>query len=164
MYYARIANGTGDGNFSPLNNITVSEFAAIMMRGFYRNEIGPPASGDAWYTPYIKAAEWRGILRNMQDPSPDAIITRNDAAVLLYNILTNKGVILRDAMSQYGNQISGVGNVPYTTRMAITTCYAAGLMQGRGGNGFCGEETMTRAEAAAVYFRLLDYLEANGAA
>ncbi len=151
LYEKGIINGTGDGMYSPHKNVTRAEMAKMLViLGGYDivpcdipfNDVDP----NAWYYPYICTAYQNGIFNGISgnEFGVDRNITRQEQAVVLYRLLAQKQV----EMSQDSKGFADEENIGSWARDAVYSLRQKGIVSGRGGNLFCPNEAVTRAEAA----------------
>lgn len=87
-----IITGRGDGSFDPNATVTVAEAAkmALILLGNYSSDFG--LTGARWKENTLTIAGQKKLLANI-DALPDAPMTRDDAAQLLYNTLYAKRTV-----------------------------------------------------------------------
>jgi hypothetical protein len=149
--HTKFMNGNTKGLFQPYNTITRAEIAQVL----YTLLVDVPVQGksladvptDAWYA---KAAEGLAALSIMNGDEkgnfrPDAPISRAECAVMLANFLpaAQKPVTYPDVPASHW------------AHTAISTAAASGIFTGHTDGTFAPGDAMTRAEAAAVFNRLL---------
>ncbi|WP_217591728.1 S-layer homology domain-containing protein [Cohnella sp. GbtcB17] len=158
-----VVQGVGNGRFDPNRSVTRAEFIAMLMKALDLNGAEVAASGSsfndvaegAWYADAVTAARKLGIVNGrsatkfgVSDP-----ITRQDMAVMVDRALTAIGhaetaasvstaFVDQDAISGYA-------------REAVEAIRRAGIIQGTDGNRFEPFSHTTRAQSAAVIYRLL---------
>ncbi len=156
-----IVSGVGNDNFAPEEKVSRSQFAKMLVEAFDIKASGTAvfkdADKNAWYYTYINAANGAGIINGYPDGTfgVDDAITRQDAAVMLARALNYKGIKSEAETVSY-NDAEKIA--PYAAD-AIGTMLKAGIMSGRGNNNFDPEANMTRAEAATVFYRMLNLVE-----
>ena len=162
-FHARFMIGYPNGNFVPQGAITRAEAAAMLVRTRTTNfgvdvpraqaasvtERFSDVSGDAWYANYLAIAYSYGLIRGFPDGTfrPNEPITREQMAGMLASTV---GLWTRDPQFTDADTIS---------RWAIdfvATVQIEGLMQGDPNGAFRPQDHMTRAEAAAVFGRILE--------
>ena len=112
---------------------------------------------NAWYMPYIRTAYAEGITSGMGDGSfgTGLNITRQDMAVMIFNTLTmmEKSFVAKDNSEAF----SDIQNVSDYAKNAVNELKKYALISGRGNNMYCPMETLTRAEAATIIYRVLTF-------
>ena len=112
-----------------------------------------------WYAPYVKWAAEMGIVKGVGNNSfaPDANITRQDLAVLLYNYAQKTGATLPEtnelAVFSDAAEISD-----YATK-AIESMQKAGIIRGLPDGSYAPESNASRAEVAAVLNRFVNAMQ-----
>lgn len=153
-----IVSGDENGNYNPDLPIKRSEFVAISVRTLglsllnYQNAF-EDVSKDVWYAPYVQTALDFGLISQDTLFRPDDLITRQEIAKVV------------SQMAKLGEKCEPLNNLSeiYTDADKISewaTVYVdyitqSGLMNGRDDKSFCPQDTATRAETAAVIFRML---------
>ena len=144
-----VINGNEDGNFEPDADITRAEFTK-MVAVLFGLEIGAvdtefaDCAADAWYTPYIAAANAAGFINGVNDAefAPDATITREQACTILARALkvaSETEVIFVD-----GAEIEDYA------KAAIAALVEMGIVNGYENGTFAPANNITRAEAAKI--------------
>ena len=162
MSRLNIVNGYGDGNFRPGENVSREQFIKILMAALYTDlpESAGTFSdvpGDAWYTPYASAARQAGIVmgtgRNVFGVGTE--ITRQDLAVMACRAAAVSGIGLAASNTAATVVFSDSEQISDYASDSVEALCAAGVMTGREGGVFDPKASCTRAEAAAVMYRLL---------
>jgi 3',5'-cyclic AMP phosphodiesterase CpdA len=162
-YLARnnITGGTSETTFSPDMVLTRGQCLVLLMKayGLAPDPAGSPNFADAgntWYTGYLAAAKRLGLAGGTGGNKflPDARITRQDMAVLIFNTLTKLDRLPAGSASV---TYSDAGKIAAYAKDAVSALTAAGVFAGSGGR-FDPLGMSTRAQMAQVLYRLL----ANG--
>jgi hypothetical protein len=155
-----IVHGVGEERFAPSRSVTRAEFLAMLIGALELGDDGAEASftdvdRKHWYYGAVASAQKLGIVKGKPDGSfgANATITRQDMAVMVYRALQAKGVVLQaeKAAEPFSDQTLIGG---YASE-AISALQRAGLMAGTGNGAFTPQAEATRAQAAAVIFRIL---------
>jgi len=171
-----ITNGYDDGSFKPDNSVTYAHYYTFIARAFFPEETAKNVAEvktGPWYTPYFlaifhsRAAKGTAAYDDWNNSGEyndifNSSISRYDMALVMYNILGCKGGTMpsSDDAVAASAKMSDWGSVPEKYHTAVSTCYALGLLNGKGGK-FDGQSNMTRAQACVVISRLKDYLKDN---
>lgn len=154
LYAKQIINGYEDGSFRPANLVTRAEFVKMVVEmsslAVSDNCSFEDVENDSWYLPYLSAAATSGVISgDGKRFYPNNNITRQDAAVIVYRILKNMGVLSISGVADYADaaQIA-----PYATE-AVSALKNARIMEGSEGY-FYPESNATRAEVAAIINRV----------
>ncbi|MNP02149.1 Endo-1,4-beta-xylanase A precursor [compost metagenome] len=153
-----IVTGVTEDKFNPSSNVTRAEFLTLLMRTFGLTNSEAQATfsdtpSSAWYYSYVASAQSLGIVNGSTDGkfNPNAQISRQDMAVMTYQLLTALQISLANGNQQAyadADQISG-----YALE-AIRALSQAGIMQGNN-NNFAPKGSATRAEAAVLIYNLI---------
>ena len=161
----KVIEGVGNGKFAPGQPVSYAAFSTMLVKAFYPAEAGAQTQGGVWWRPYAAVMDARGLTGGTQIEDErawvqvmDTPVSRNEMAVLLYNLAAEQGFALPGSSELQAAQssIADFDTIPGQYRTAVSVCYAAGLLTGGDGGRFNGENTMTRAEAAVVMSRLLN--------
>lgn len=161
---------TGERNFSPEAKLTMAQFTTILTRAFYAGELAASTASNEpdakWYAATQDVCEKRGLTKGFSFYNAEVESSRYQMATIIYNILVDKGVTLPTeaeltaAQAKIGdwNRIS-----EERYRKPIATVVAMGIITGKDSSGsFVGADYVTRAEAATIYCRLADVINAGG--
>lgn len=153
--------GDGTGRFLPDRKVTGAEFAAMLVRAWYPEEIAGISADGAWYTPVMDSAMSHGLFHGTSfdgfDASPSDFVTRLDMAWMVMNCLLEKGINKPwpDVLERTAEQIPDIDSLSPEDRETAAMAYSLGLLTGTDSTGsFHGELTLTRAQAAAVLMRM----------
>ena len=157
-----VINGVATGEegkyaFMPSREVTCSELTAIVVRGYFNDDVDARAEGETWDAPYIRAAEKNGLLEGLEDLDMHGPMTRYEMAVFLSNAV--KAVALDPQMSFSGvtlDSFSDAEDIPDEYKDAVSYCVTIGILKGVG-DSFAGDRSVTRAETAAIYVRLASF-------
>lgn len=160
--------GVGDGVFAPGKSLTAAQFAAIVAQAFYwrplreaeRSLAGEGQDPDApWYALYQKTVEQAGLMKGTGVEDWSAPMTRYQMAQMLYNIAVDKGL---EAPAAGSAAIADLGQVPEQYKEAVKSAYSLKLLSGIDEKGtFAGDKPLARAQAAVVFAKLDQALEAK---
>ncbi|MGE5578981.1 MAG: InlB B-repeat-containing protein [Bacillota bacterium] len=157
-----ILRGVGEGRFDPQGQITRAMFVTMLSRldGILEGSGGNTGFTDvrpgSYYEAAVKWAKDNGIVGGVSPTEfdPDAPISREHMAIMLYRYITYKNYQLSGVGSSGafndGNTLSEQGGV------AAQFMRLWGIMDGKPGNVFDGRGRATRAEGAVVLMRLIE--------
>lgn len=161
-----IVDGPTRTKFAPSQNITRAEFAKFIARG-----LGLPGdnSAAAKYSDvganeanaaYIGAVSNVGIVQGTADGKfkPNAPITREEMATMMLRAMTYAGVQPASSTAVLSRFKDG-GTVSNWARSAVAGNIEAGVMNGISATLFKPKANATRAEAAVMVKRMLEYAE-----
>ena len=105
-----------------------------------------------WAKDYIATAVKAGITTGVTDTefNPDGLITREQAATILYRAIVSKGIVLEISGEVFADDAS----ISDWAKDAVYALKAAGIISGRDGNNFCAGDSITRAEAAKIVYMI----------
>ncbi len=167
-------SGTGNKRYEPEKTVSNAEFATMIVTAYYFEErelVERSMSTERWWDSSLKTAVGIGLLDNdtragsyymgngtFPASIANAAISRYDMAVVLYNMMWREELTseLADA-SVAKTKIFDYASIPLKYREAVISCYGAGLLSGKGEDGFAGDDFVTRAEAAVVLCRLHEF-------
>lgn len=146
-------------NFRPEDAITRGEWTKLLSVTF----VLPKGKADFldvmdsdWYAPYIGAAQTAGLAEGDGGRFyPENLISREDAAVLLYRFAIYEGMIFESSANSFADREM----ISDYAQEAVGTLFASGIVRGRGNNWFAPKETVTRAEAAQLLYNFLSRRE-----
>jgi hypothetical protein len=160
-----VVTGGEDGNFEPDRTVTRAEFTAFVIRalglGAGSGENGfadLPQSGD--FSAYIDTAVAYGLVTGYGSGmlAPDDVITREQAMVIISRAMTltrlsaaSKGIVTLPA------KFLDTANVSPFAAAAVAACLKTGIIVGKTPDALCPKDDLTRAEAAVLLRRLLQY-------
>ncbi len=158
-----LMNGVSETEFAPNTNLTRGMFVTILYRADGEVSVeGESAFSDVaegqYYTDAVIWAAENGIVTGMTEDTfaPDENVTREQMATMIGRYLTYKNIDVADG-----------GEVAYTDEAEIAEWAAdavkltrwAGLLEGNADGSFAPKRNTTRAEAAALFVRLLNVLQ-----
>lgn len=161
MSDAEIINGAGEGAFNPDNQMTRSEFAAIISR-FQNLDLSEYESVQLpfedysyiqeWAAPYIKAVYGSGIMNGKSDDGgvtlyfdPNSSVTRAEAMTMLNRILQ---------IEDYSETaFADDDDIPEWARDGITKLVSAGIVKGYSDNTVRPNNSITRAEGMVMLYK-----------
>lgn len=161
-----LLSGYPDGTFRPERLVTCGEFLRMAVPE------APKTSAAHWADCYYREGLRRGLFteRDIRESALDRPMDRQRMALVYSRLLeeTDPGLTgIQTAREADGT----VPLAPFhdvesgsTYEYPIAVAAAAGLLKGYPGGGFRPEESLTRAEAATAFVRLLDYSGEGGAA
>ncbi|AGA56897.1 putative S-layer protein [Thermobacillus composti KWC4] len=162
-YTFSLFDGTSSTSFSPGVPMTRAMFIQVLAnlenvdRSGYSNTRFRDVAVGKWYTAAVGWASENGIVNgtNADRFDPDAPITREQMIVILYKYLQYKGIEIPQSQDRSFADESKIS--PWALE-AAKALQGIDIVTGKGGNLFDPKGTATRAEAAAVFVRLIEYL------
>ena len=155
LYDAGVVSGTSATTFSPAANVTRAQFVT-MLAGLAGADVSNcPATPfrdvpeGAWYAPYVNWALANGIVSGTSAVtfSPDASITRQDMAVMLYSYTQRFQVHLQQ---QPIKPFTDADSIAAYAQIAVQTLQRAGVISGMPDGSFQPYGTATREQACTM--------------
>lgn len=159
-----LLGGVGDGRIAPQGEVTRAQMAAIINRAFGAEKQASLSSysdvaADAWYAVDMAKAVQMGTFSGTGNGllEPDRAITREEAfSVLARAFALEAGDDLSLASFSDGAQVSS------WAKGSVSAMVAAGYVNGSDGNRLNPQQTITRAEFAAVMSKIVaQYIDAE---
>ena len=143
--------------YAPSDSLTRAQFLKMMATAFYSADLqtAEGANAGAWYAPSWTVAQKYGLEKgtNMTKLSDlTAQISRYDMAQVIVNVAVSKGVDIDT--TDRDDEIRDWNSIPRNYWDAVSASYTMGVLNGKNGGVFAGQDTMTRAEAATVLCRM----------
>ncbi|WP_052725865.1 S-layer homology domain-containing protein [Bacillus thermotolerans] len=158
-----VMQGFEGGDLRPGQNVTRAEFATFLTRALHLPP-GPSAFKDVPSTltlaPGVNAAAAAGIVNGGSNGrfQPDALITRQDMALMISNAME----YLKMKVEYKPSGFADVEGLSSAHKIAIGQAYELGIIQGYSSTHFEPERYATRAHAAAFINRLLQVIKSTG--
>ena len=155
MYDAGAVSGTSATAFSPDANVTRAQFVT-MLAGLAKADVSKyPATPfrdvpeSAWYAPYVNWALANGIVSGTSATtfSPDAGITRQDLAVMLYRYTQRYSIALQQ---QTVAPFTDEGSIADYALPAVQALHRAGAISGMPDGSFRPYSNATREQACVM--------------
>ncbi|MDU4695425.1 MAG: S8 family serine peptidase [Paenibacillus sp.] len=157
-----ILAGSVDGSFHPETQVTRAEFVSMLVRALELKADPKAASqtsfldvpAGSWYEEAVKIATSKGLISGYANGTfaPDQPITRGEIAVVLAKALEVLGQSAGGGGANHS--FADQARIPAWAAEAVAKVTSLGVMNGKAGNRFEAESPTTRAEAAAVVYRI----------
>ena len=153
-----IVNGTSANTYEPLAPVTRAQFTKMVCIAFAVKEYTPatPTFTDVapsdWSYKYVEAAAAAGIVKGVSETEfdPNALVTREQMAAMMYRAMTVAGASLKtDAPASFTDAAS----ISDYAVEAVNTLSAAGVINGMDDGRFAPQETANRAQAACIIYQ-----------
>ncbi|MBJ6361368.1 S-layer homology domain-containing protein [Paenibacillus sp. GCM10012307] len=166
----QIVSGVSESIFAPAQTVTRAEFAAMLTRALGLQNDSQKIASDfkdvpapAWYADSVAAAAKAGLLKGYADGTfrPNATITREQMAVMAANAITfarNAGADVPQAISK-APIFKDESDVHTWAVESVRQAAAAGILEGNSKGQFLPLDRASRAEAATIIVRLLQYAQ-----
>jgi hypothetical protein len=154
-------SGVEENKFAPNTNTTRAMFVTVLGR-LANAEIGENANVSFddvketdYFFNYVQWAVENGVVSGISENSfaPNANITREQTAVILYNFAKNQGVELKKG---YSANFADSENISSWAEVGVSALAEAGIISGRSDGTFDPKGTATRAEIATMLVKFVD--------
>ncbi|MGO4732356.1 S-layer homology domain-containing protein [Paenibacillus sp. 2KB_22] len=153
-----IVKGYADGTFGVKKQVTRAEFAIILNRAMGYTSSSPYAGTfkdidpEAWYVSELNSAIEHKITKGFDDNTyrPNEVISREQAASMLSNVLLRNGSSLSSA-GHYKDQ----ANIATWAKESVELVTQESVMSGYPGNKFMPKRSLSREEAAQMIYNLI---------
>lgn len=153
--------GMGDGTFAPEKNVTRAEFVTMAMnlfdieRSSYK-DIYTDVSADHWFAKTVQTAYDINLVDKMltvgKKFKPDEAITREEAATIIAKLAKIK----KDEPDGTAGSFSDEGAIVDWAKDSVDAATAYGVINGYPDGTFAPKKNITRAEASAMLFRVIE--------
>ncbi|NLY43395.1 MAG: S-layer homology domain-containing protein [Clostridiaceae bacterium] len=147
-----LMSGAGNGSFNPNGTLTIAEAITMACRlhNKYNGDNASFARTEPWYKEYVDYAVDNGIIKNGDFSDMNTAATRAQMAYIFANAVS------QDKLPVI-NEISTVPDVSAGDRYAkeILALYKAGILTGDSNHNFQPNNSISRAEAAAIIVRIV---------
>ncbi|MBQ7040367.1 MAG: S-layer homology domain-containing protein [Clostridia bacterium] len=159
VWSKNMVKGVTDTTYSPNGTLTRATLVTLLYR--MENEPSAPANGftdvagGAWYENAVAWAADNAIVLGVGEGlfAPDANITREQIAVILYKYATLKGKDVSKTADL--NAFSDAASVSDWAKDALSWAVAEGLLQGMGDGTVAPKANATRAQIATILMRYM---------
>ena len=155
VYQHGIMQGTGNGQFEPNAHLNRAMLVQMLYNLSGKSSAGNAGFDDvttsAWYSDAIAWAAGNQIVNGVGNNqfAPNAEITREQMAVMLYNYCVFAGIEL--PVVQENASFVDASTASSWASEAIQAMYQAGILSGKGNGAFDPKGTATRAEVAQMF-------------
>lgn len=163
LYSEGVINGKADGVFAPADNVLREEFAKIVLEAVKFEKLAgsvsfEDVSADDWYYDFVTQAYLCGIIKGESetDFGSGKNITRQDMAVMCCNALIKKGVLDEESAAEL--EYTDSDKISDYAKTAVGSLSAAGILNGDGDNAFKPFDFATRAEAAQMMCKAMNFI------
>jgi hypothetical protein len=158
-----VLQGVGQDRFAPSRTVTRAEFVELLLNALQLKENASAESGfadvdqDDWYFDAVTTASRLGIVSGKSDGSFGAKeeISREDMAVMLSRAFQYAGLAI-DTSHSSGQTFSDEEKIASYAQEAVDRLFATGIIKGFEDGSFQPKASATRAQAAAVIYKLLN--------
>lgn len=154
-----ILSGVDEKRFLPNEAVTREQFVKMIAEAMQLSADSATTEfsdvrPDAWYAPYIAAAQKHGIIGGITEElfGVGAAVTRQDMCVILQRVLSAKGI---SAAADGAEAFADASAIAPYAREAVGQMKALGIVNGLEDNTFAPLSYMSRAQAAKVLYLML---------
>jgi hypothetical protein len=153
-YEYGLIDGKTPQTFEPDSTLTIAEAVKLgaMLRSIYYTGSAGFSNGEPWYLPYTDYALEFGIVDG-EYADYNAAVTRSEFALILSRAFPAEALAARNTVEAGAIPDVPVGT-PYSD--AVYTLYRAGILTGDETGAFLPNDTIKRAEAAAIVVRMVN--------
>ena len=157
--------GKTENMFYPNDNITRYEFTKIAANAFLTDmtteNVNLPfgdVSHDSWAYEYVKKAYAANIISGKDGNvfDGDAVITREEMAVILHRAAAYKNIVLSNYEDAKNYSFRDDSQIDEYAKQAVYVLKNDGIINGMGDDMFAPKKTATRAEAAQMIYLLIN--------
>ena len=162
-----IINGMPDGTFDPDGTLTKGQFLTLLTCSLYYYAVPEESDGymilrdgkkeiENWAEPYYYASVNVGVVKKGEIDVPDGLDEPIDRfTVARYMIITSEKVLGEKPVDTEKAAALLKDTIPNELRYSVAQAYGKGYVGGYEDGTFRGGNTLTRAEAATVIYRLI---------
>ncbi|WP_434006915.1 S-layer homology domain-containing protein [Paenibacillus konkukensis] len=151
-----------DSSFAPQRDITRAEFAALLVRALGLTETASAKFSDVqpgdWFAGAVGAASQAGLVDGFENGSfqPEASITREQMAVMIARAMNAAGKRADGSLASL-SRFADAQSIGSWAREAVAQAVNAGIINGVTADDFAPSAEASRAEAAVMLKRMLQY-------
>ncbi|MGG1555492.1 polysaccharide lyase family 8 super-sandwich domain-containing protein [Paenibacillus ferrarius] len=156
-----IVDGVSQMAFDPSGTTTRAQFTAMLVRALHLPELQAGAgfadvSAEAWYASAVAAASRAGLISGVTEQtfSPDALITREQMAVLLVRAYAYHGGVVPAGLAERSGYTDRT-DMSIWAQEAIDGASALGLLSGTAADTFSPKEALDRIQSVQAIYNLL---------
>jgi len=158
LYDEGIIAGKDEGKFAPNESVTREQFVTMIVNAFNLKKGDAVSFVDVsendWFYPYVNAAYNNNVTKGFGDSFGAGVeITRQDMAVMLYNVIINSGMELTEKSTDA--KFSDSDKIAAYAIEAVSALKKAGVVNGMDDGRFEPEGISTRAQAAVMIYSVL---------
>jgi hypothetical protein len=152
----------GVGKYDPQGTVTLGQFLAMSTRLVAEKYIKSVPNAEHWAVPNYRAAVESGLIQSSDfkgtKEALNAPISREDMACILVNIAKANGEELKETTGITRN-IEDYAYIASLKKEAVIKAYSNGLIVGDDKGNFNPLKSLTRAEVATVFCRVMNYIK-----
>ncbi len=148
-----LLTGDGAGRFLPEDSLSEAMVLQILFR--MAGQEGTPAEGESWYAPALRWGEENGLRAGYQPGDPNAPVTRQELVSMLFRFHKT----IRGETAEHRADLSAFADHADIDPMcegSVAWAVEGGLLKGTEKNQLLPNDTLTRAQMAAILHRYLE--------
>lgn len=153
LHSREIIGGYPDGSYKPEISIRIIEIITLI-DNVMEYDINNDSSG-YWGLPYIEAAILNDVVAADYFDDYERNITRGEVIYLLVNILDIEDI----EVESYGDLITDFDTLTEEEKIVAAKIYSTGILSGYPDGSIRMDSEITRAEAAVVIYKMIEYIE-----
>ena len=167
MYVGNIMQGTSETAFSPQGNFSRAQIVATLFRIYHgrpanaadqRDNPFPDMPADFWASPYAAWARSAGVITRTGNFAPNQNVSRQEIALLMHNYITRlTNLDNTSTATPQWNALTDTGQLGEYYD-SLRWANAGNIIRGQTATTIAPTSFATRAEAAAMLDRFIDFL------
>lgn len=160
-----IIQGIGKGTYVPSSFLTRAQFATMLVKQSKLLEDNAPNSFkdvgvEAWYSKAVASAFKHGLIKGRTSDTfdPDASVSRQEMAVMIYNTLKIMAGRTENSKEDYLSTYTDKNEIADYAKPAVNYISKYGVMKGQEDGSFVPKRMATRAEAAVVIYAIFNII------
>ncbi len=154
VYKKGLMIGYNNAVFAPERQMTVSSLVTVLSKMSGDDIFGYNESNNVWYAPYIKWANDKGIIEDV-NINPNIPVTREYISAVLLKYIEYVGTELTEDETK-SFDFTDAGLISPDCKEVMKKLYRAGIISGRNSNNIDPKGTANRAEFAALVRRIVE--------
>ena len=156
LYENGVVHGTGNGTYSPGQQITRGDYVLMLCQAFQLSGQGKAGfwdvPRDSYYAQAVMTAQALGITGGYPDGGfhPGSPVTRQDAAVFLMKAMQADGWSLGSGNEQMLSRFRDESSISAYARSAMAVMVEYGVLSGTADQTISPQKAITRAEMAVM--------------
>lgn len=156
LYENGVVHGTGNGTYSPGQQITRGDYVLMLCQAFQLSGQGKAGfwdvPRDSYYAQAVMTAQALGITGGYPDGGfhPGSPVTRQDAAVFLMKAMQADGWSLGSGNEQMLSRFRDESSISDYARSAMAVMVEYGVLSGTADQTISPQKAITRAEMAVM--------------
>lgn len=160
LYTRGVVNGTGNGAFSPNDQIKREEFVKLIVGALNlpqeeTEKVFTDVPADAWYYPYVMRAYALNVVQGVDFDTFGAgeSISREQMCTMIYRAMKLASINLETNDAEL--TFADTDDISDYARPAVTALYRGGVVNGTGNGNIEPKAAATRAMAAKMIYTLM---------